>query len=63
MGRLLKYLFWALLAMLIGLVSYALVSELPAPTEERTVPLPLPAPAPAPAAPEPAAPEPAETDG
>ncbi len=42
MGRLLKYLFWAMLAGLVALVVYALVSELPAPTEEVIRPLPLP---------------------
>ncbi len=44
MGRLFKYLIWVVLAGLVGLVGYALVSDLPAPTEEKVRPLPAPAP-------------------
>lgn len=42
MGRVLKYLFWAVLAGFVGLVAYSALWELPAPTTEITVPLPVP---------------------
>lgn len=42
LGRLLKYLFWLALIGAAALAGFALVSDLPAPIEERTVPLDLP---------------------
>jgi len=42
LGRLIKYLFWLALLGAVALSGYALVSDLPAPLEEVTVPLPVP---------------------
>lgn len=42
LGRLLKYLFWLALIGAAALAGFALISDLPAPVEERTVPLELP---------------------
>jgi hypothetical protein len=39
LGILLKYLFWIALLGFLGLVAFSLVSDLPAPVEEITVPL------------------------
>ncbi len=42
MSRVLKLLFWVLAAGLVALVGYAMISELPAPTQRVSEPLPLP---------------------
>ncbi|MEM0988210.1 MAG: hypothetical protein AAGK00_04975 [Pseudomonadota bacterium] len=42
MGRALKYLFYLVVLGFLGLVAYAMLTELPPPTKDVTIELPLP---------------------